>query len=57
MEWSLLPRGLTLVAMGHFPHQDRSGELFFQYSHYWYGDKVQLRSGQVPLEGQVPFFV
>jgi hypothetical protein len=20
------------------------------YSHYWYGDKVQLRPGQVPLE-------
>ena len=29
---------------------DNWGELFFQYSHYWYGDKVQLRSGQVPLE-------
>ncbi|MDB4964123.1 MAG: hypothetical protein JWP01_4122 [Myxococcales bacterium] len=26
------------------------GELFFMYSHYWYGDKIQLRSGQVPLE-------
>ena len=26
------------------------GEMFFQYSHYWYGDKVQLRPGQVPLE-------
>jgi hypothetical protein len=26
------------------------GEIFFMYSHYWYGDKVQLRSGQVPLE-------
>lgn len=26
------------------------GELFFQVSHYWYGDKVHLRSGQVPLE-------
>ncbi len=26
------------------------GELFFMYSHYWYGDKVQLRAGQVPLE-------
>jgi hypothetical protein len=25
------------------------GELFFQYSHYWYGDKVALRAGQVPL--------
>jgi len=29
---------------------DGWGELFIQYSHYWYGDKVQLRSGQVPLE-------
>jgi hypothetical protein len=29
---------------------DGWGELFFQYSHYWYGDKVQLRPGQVPLE-------
>ncbi len=29
---------------------DRWGELFFMYSHYWYGDKVTLRSGQVPLE-------
>jgi len=28
----------------------RWGELFFMYSHYWYGDKVQLRPGQVPLE-------
>ncbi|MBA3817956.1 MAG: hypothetical protein H0X17_03625 [Deltaproteobacteria bacterium] len=26
------------------------GELFFMYSHYWYGDKVHLRAGQVPLE-------
>lgn len=26
------------------------GELFFMYSHYWYGDKIQLRPGQVPLE-------
>ena len=26
------------------------GELFVQYSHYWYGDKIQLRPGQVPLE-------
>jgi hypothetical protein len=26
------------------------GELFFMYSHYWYGDKVTLRAGQVPLE-------
>ena len=26
------------------------GELFFMYSHYWYGDKVHLRPGQVPLE-------
>ncbi len=25
------------------------GELAFQYSHYWYGDKVHLRAGQVPL--------
>jgi hypothetical protein len=26
------------------------GELFFMYSHYWYGNKVTLRPGQVPLE-------
>ena len=25
-------------------------QIFFQYSHYWYGDKVALRAGQVPLE-------
>jgi hypothetical protein len=31
-----------------FPLDDW-GELFFQYSHYWYGDKVHLRAGQVPL--------
>ena len=29
---------------------DTWGELFLMYSHYWYGDKIQLRSGQVPLE-------
>jgi len=29
---------------------DNWGELFFMYSHYWYGDKVRLRPGQVPLE-------
>jgi hypothetical protein len=29
---------------------DKWGELFFMYSHYWYGDKVRLRPGQVPLE-------
>ncbi len=29
---------------------DTWGEIFFMYSHYWYGDKVHLRSGQVPLE-------
>jgi len=29
---------------------DNWGEIFVQYSHYWYGDKVQLRPGQVPLE-------
>jgi hypothetical protein len=29
---------------------DTWGELFFMYSHYWYGDKVTLRPGQVPLE-------
>ena len=29
---------------------DTWGELFFMYSHYWYGDKVRLRAGQVPLE-------
>lgn len=26
------------------------GEIYFMYSHYWYGDKVNLRPGQVPLE-------
>ena len=26
------------------------GELYLQYSHYWYGDRIQLRPGQVPLE-------
>ncbi len=25
------------------------GELAVQYSHYWYGDKIRLRAGQVPL--------
>ena len=25
------------------------GEAFIQYSHYWYGSKVHLRPGQVPL--------
>lgn len=29
---------------------DTWGEIFLMYSHYWYGDKIQLRSGQVPLE-------
>jgi len=29
---------------------DTWGEIFFMYSHYWYGDKVHLRPGQVPLE-------
>ena len=29
---------------------EKWGELFVQYSHYWYGDKVTLRPGQVPLE-------
>lgn len=29
---------------------DTWGEIFFMYSHYWYGDKVTLRPGQVPLE-------
>ncbi|HEX4452799.1 MAG TPA: hypothetical protein VH143_18115 [Kofleriaceae bacterium] len=29
---------------------DNWGEIFLQYSHYWYGDKVELRPGQVPLE-------
>ena len=28
---------------------DTWGEIFIMYSHYWYGDKVHLRSGQVPL--------
>ena len=31
---------------------DTWGEIFFQYSHYWYGDRVTLRPGQVPLETQ-----
>jgi hypothetical protein len=31
-----------------FPLDDW-GELFFQYSRYWYGDKIHLRAGQVPL--------
>ncbi|HEU0037437.1 MAG TPA: hypothetical protein VFQ53_42795 [Kofleriaceae bacterium] len=29
---------------------DTWGEIFLMYSHYWYGDKVHLRAGQVPLE-------
>ena len=29
---------------------DKWGEIFAMYSHYWYGDKVHLRAGQVPLE-------
>ena len=29
---------------------DTWGEIFIMYSHYWYGDKVHLRAGQVPLE-------
>lgn len=29
---------------------DNWGEIFVMYSHYWYGDKVHLRAGQVPLE-------
>jgi len=29
---------------------DTWGEIFVMYSHYTYGDKVHLRSGQVPLE-------
>ncbi|RMH36577.1 MAG: hypothetical protein D6689_22285 [Deltaproteobacteria bacterium] len=28
------------------------GELFVQYTHYWYGDKIALRPGQVPLESE-----
>ena len=32
-----------------FPLRDW-GELFVMYSRYWYGDKVTLRPGQVPLE-------
>lgn len=28
---------------------DTWGEIFLMYSHYWYGDKIRLRSGQVPL--------
>jgi hypothetical protein len=34
-----------------FPLDDW-GELFVMYSHYWYGDKIRLRPGQVPLETQ-----
>ena len=30
----------------------RWGELYVMYSHYSYGDKIQLRPGQVPLETQ-----
>jgi len=29
---------------------EKWGELAVMYSHYWYGDKIQLRPGQVPLE-------
>jgi hypothetical protein len=29
---------------------DTWGEIFAMYSHYWYGSKVHLRPGQVPLE-------
>jgi hypothetical protein len=29
---------------------DTWGEIFAMYSHYWYGDKIHLRAGQVPLE-------
>jgi hypothetical protein len=25
-------------------------EIFFAWSHYWYGARVRLRPGQVPLE-------
>lgn len=32
-----------------FPLQNW-GELFLMYSHYWYGDRITLRPGQVPLE-------
>jgi hypothetical protein len=32
-----------------FPIDDW-GEIFLQYSHYWYGSQVELRPGQVPLE-------
>lgn len=32
-----------------FPLDDW-GEIFLMYSRYWYGDKVHLRPGQVPLE-------
>lgn len=34
-----------------FPLHDW-GQLFVMYSHYSYGDKIQLRPGQVPLESQ-----
>jgi hypothetical protein len=29
---------------------DNWGELYVMYSHYWYGDRIRLRPGQVPLE-------
>ncbi len=29
---------------------EKWGELVVMYSHYWYGSRIQLRPGQVPLE-------
>jgi hypothetical protein len=29
---------------------DNWGELYVMYSHYWYGNRITLRPGQVPLE-------
>jgi hypothetical protein len=29
---------------------EKWGELYVQYSHYWYGSRITLRPGQVPLE-------
>ncbi|MGE5185103.1 MAG: hypothetical protein ACM31C_23705 [Acidobacteriota bacterium] len=29
---------------------EKWGELVLMYSHYWYGDRIHLRPGQVPLE-------
>jgi hypothetical protein len=39
----------VLSPMLTFP-LDNWGELAVMYSHYWYGDRITLRPGQVPLE-------